>query len=183
MVEEWDSLFKVDALAGSPQPTNVKQQRQFNGLAGSFRWFLFKFSTWKLYLCNLTKTSVKWERTEEYEAVSAKIIDFLTLAPLLTIFQEDYPVEFHTWLFQYENYFSWIKVQQSVKHWQKSEQLSTFVTFYTEENSRSWLTAKQNARYKQELLPRMQWKCYSEGISFCCNRCLHKIYDFTTCRN
>ncbi|CAK1585469.1 unnamed protein product [Parnassius mnemosyne] len=79
------SPTKVEALAKSPPPTNIKQLRQFNGLAGYFRCFIPRFSTELVPLYNLTKLGATWEWTPKHEAVRSKIIKYLTSAPLLTI--------------------------------------------------------------------------------------------------
>lgn len=90
------SPTKIETLARSVSPRNVKQLRQFNGLAGYFRRFMPNFSKEMIPLYELTKTGVKLKWCERHEVVRSKIIDYLISAPLFTIFQEDHPIELHT---------------------------------------------------------------------------------------
>lgn len=87
---------KVEALEKSAVPTNVKQVRQFCGLAGYFRRFIPSFSERLIPLYNLTKKDAKFQWTAECESVRLDIIRRLTSTPVLTIFQEGLPIELHT---------------------------------------------------------------------------------------
>lgn len=87
---------KIEALEKSVVPTNVKQVRQFCGLAGYFRRFIPSFSERLIPLYNLTKKDAKFRWTADCESVRLDIIRRLTSAPVLTIFQEGLPTELHT---------------------------------------------------------------------------------------
>lgn len=87
---------KVEALIKSPVPTNVKQVRQFNGLAGYFRRFIPDFARTMTPLYELTKQGVKWQWTHLHEEARQTIIRHLTSTPALTIFQEGKPIELFT---------------------------------------------------------------------------------------
>lgn len=186
------STAKVEALARSPPPTNVKQLRQFNGLAGYFRRFICNFSTVMIPLYNLTKTGVKWDWTEKHEAIRAKIINYLTSAPLLTIFQENYPIELHTdasamgfgaVLIQVKNgirhvigYFSMRTTPAESKY--HSYELETLAIVRAIKHFRHFLygrkftvmtdcNAVKASRYKQELLPRIhRWWAFLQNFEF-----------------
>lgn len=87
---------KVEALVKAAIPTNVKQVRQFNGLAGYFRRFIPNFSRIMIPLYELTKQGAKWEWNERHEEARNIIIQYLTSSPVLTIFQEDAAIELYT---------------------------------------------------------------------------------------
>lgn len=55
------SQSKVDALANSPIPTNIKQVRQFMGLASYFRKFVPDFASRTACISKLTKSNQKWD--------------------------------------------------------------------------------------------------------------------------
>lgn len=87
---------KIQALANSSAPRNVKEVRQFNGLAGYFRKFVPNFSTLMAPLYELTKSNVPWSWTERHELARQEVINRLTSSPLLTIFDPNLPTELHT---------------------------------------------------------------------------------------
>ncbi|CAK1582529.1 unnamed protein product [Parnassius mnemosyne] len=87
---------KVEALVKDPVPKNVKQVRQFNGLAGYFRKYIPDFSRIMLPLYELTKQGAKWTWTDSYEKARNTIIECLTSAPVLTLFQEEKPIQLYT---------------------------------------------------------------------------------------
>lgn len=87
---------KVEALEKSPIPNNVKQVRQFCGLASYFRRFIPSFSERMIPLYNLTKKDVKFIWTAECENARLDVIRRLTSAPALIIYREDLPIELHT---------------------------------------------------------------------------------------
>lgn len=87
---------KIEALSKSPVPTTPKQVRQFNGLAGYFRRFIPNFSKIMIPLYSLTKQGTKWEWSHEHEEARNTVIQYLTSAPVLTIFRENCPIELYT---------------------------------------------------------------------------------------
>ncbi|KAG6442469.1 hypothetical protein O3G_MSEX002351 [Manduca sexta] len=87
---------KINALAKATVPKNIKELRQFNGLAGYFRKFVPNFSKIMTPLYALTKIGVPWKWTEHQENARQEIIRRLTSSPLLTIFDPDLPCELHT---------------------------------------------------------------------------------------
>ncbi|CAG4988445.1 unnamed protein product [Colias eurytheme] len=87
---------KTKALKNTQPPTCVKQLRQFNGLASYFRRFIPKFSEKMAPLYQLTKKDIPWKWTKEHEDVRQEIITYLTSEPVLSIFQNDLPIEVHT---------------------------------------------------------------------------------------
>lgn len=87
---------KVEALMKAPIPTTVKQVRQFNGLAGYFRRFIPDFSRVMAPLYELTKKDAKWEWNERHDEARNYILQRLSTAPTLTLFQENSPIELYT---------------------------------------------------------------------------------------
>lgn len=87
---------KVEALTKAPIPTTVKQVRQFNGLAGYFRRFIPNFSSVMVPLYELTKKDSKWEWNERHDEARNSIIQHLSTAPTLALFQENAPIELYT---------------------------------------------------------------------------------------
>jgi hypothetical protein len=87
---------KVEALTKAPIPQSVKQVRQFNGLAGYFRRFIPNFSRIMVPLYELTKKDAKWEWNERHEEARNQIVQYLSTAPTLALFQEDAPIELFT---------------------------------------------------------------------------------------
>lgn len=87
---------KVEALTMAPVPTTVKQVRQFNGLASYFRRFIPNFSRVMMPLYELTKKDTKWEWNGRHDEARNKIIQYLSTAPTLSLFQEDAPIELYT---------------------------------------------------------------------------------------
>ena len=79
------SPSKIEALARSTTPRNVKQLRQFNGLAGYFRKFIPDFSKEMIPLYDLTKANTTWKWTVENELEKNKIIDCSTSELLITM--------------------------------------------------------------------------------------------------
>lgn len=186
------SPSKVEALARTPPPANVKQLRQFNGLAGYFRRFIPDFSRKMIPLYNLTKSDAKWEWTSSHEAIRSQIIEYLTSAPLLTIFQEGHDIELHTdasamglgaILIQVKSgirhvigYFSMRTTPAESKY--HSYELETLAIVRAIKHFRHFLygrtftvitdcNAVKASRYKQELLPRIhRWWAFLQNFEF-----------------
>jgi hypothetical protein len=87
---------KVVALTKVPSPGNVKQVRQFMGLAGYFRKFVPNFACRTACINNLTKNGVPFLWTTEHENAKQYVVQCLTSEPLLVIFNPDFPTELHT---------------------------------------------------------------------------------------
>lgn len=87
---------KVEALVKAPVPKTVKQVRQFNGLAGYFRKYIPDFSRIMMPLYELTKQGVKWQWEDKHDRTRNTIIEYLTSAPVLTLFQEEAPIQLYT---------------------------------------------------------------------------------------
>lgn len=186
------SPVKIEALARSIPPKNVKQLRQFNGLAGYFRRSIPNFSREMIPLYELTRTGAKWKWNENHEAARGKIINYLTSAPLLTIFQEDFPIELHTdasslgfgaILIQIKvgrqhviGYFSMRTTSAESKY--HSYELETLAVVRAIKHFRHYLygrkfviitdcNALKASRYKQELLPRIhRWWAFLQNFDF-----------------
>lgn len=87
---------KIDALVKAPVPTTPKQVRQFCGLAGYFRKFIPDFSRLMVPLYELTKPGVKWQWNDRHEKAREKVMQCLTSTPVLTLFQEEAPIQLYT---------------------------------------------------------------------------------------
>lgn len=87
---------KVDALVRMASPQNVKQVRQFLGLAGYFRKFVPNYAKIVEPLTRLTRKNIKWEWLPEQEEVVKKIKTALASRPILAIFDPNLPTELHT---------------------------------------------------------------------------------------
>jgi hypothetical protein len=87
---------KIQALSSLPAPTTTTQLRQFIGLASYFRKFVPKFSQVMKPLYALTASSKNITWTERHEMIRQKAISVLTDAPVLMIFDPNYPIELHT---------------------------------------------------------------------------------------
>lgn len=87
---------KVEALTRVPSPSNVKQVRQFMGLAGYFRKFIADFARRTACINQLTKKDVPFTWTDEHEKAKQYIINCLTTKPLLVVFNPELPTELHT---------------------------------------------------------------------------------------
>lgn len=87
---------KIKAIKESLAPINVKQVRQFIGLASYFRKFIPAFSSKVACITNLTKNNVEFIWTSECERARLYIIDVLTEKPLLSIFDSSLETQLHT---------------------------------------------------------------------------------------
>lgn len=85
---------KIEAFVNSPVPKNVKQFRQFLGLAGYFRGFIKGTKT--ACISHITKKGVNLHWGAEQEQVHQELITQLTSEPILTIFNSKLPTEVHT---------------------------------------------------------------------------------------
>jgi hypothetical protein len=87
---------KVEALAKSSPPQNVKQVRQFLGLAGYFRRYIEGYSTKVACIAQLTKKGAKFVWGHQQEKARQEVIRHLTTEPVLAIFDSLLPTETHT---------------------------------------------------------------------------------------
>ena len=87
---------KIHALSSLPAPTTVTQFRQFMGLASYFRKFIPKFSQMRkpLYALISDNRNITW--TDRHEKIRQQVVSVLTDAPVLMIFNPNYPIELHT---------------------------------------------------------------------------------------
>ncbi|XP_059663369.1 uncharacterized mitochondrial protein AtMg00860-like [Cornus florida] len=76
---------KVESIINWERPRNVPKIRSFLGLAGYYRRFMENFSRIAAPLTRLTKKGVKFEWTDECEAVFRSLQQKLTLEPVLII--------------------------------------------------------------------------------------------------
>lgn len=90
------SKSKIDALVNAAVPYNVKQVRQFMGLANYFRKFVPEFAAKTSCITALTKMNVPFVWTEECQAAKQYVIQHLTSRPLLVLFNPEYTTELHT---------------------------------------------------------------------------------------
>lgn len=87
---------KVEALVNSPSPTNVKQVRQFLGLAGYFRRYIRNYAAKTTQISRLLKKDVPFHWGPEQESVKQEIVSVLTSSPVLSIFDPLLRTEVHT---------------------------------------------------------------------------------------
>lgn len=87
---------KIEALVNSRSPQNVKQVRQFLGLAGYFRRYIEGFAIKTTCIAKLTKKDTKFLWGPEQEKTRQEIIERLTSEPILVIFDPSLATEVHT---------------------------------------------------------------------------------------
>jgi hypothetical protein len=87
---------KVEALLNAPTPREVKQVRQFMGLASYFRKFIPEFASRAACITKLTRNNEKCIWGEEQEAAKSYICAYLSKRPLLVIFDPELETELHT---------------------------------------------------------------------------------------
>ncbi|XP_076660006.1 uncharacterized protein LOC143363281 [Halictus rubicundus] len=87
---------KLKALIDSPVPSNVKQIRQFMGLASYFRKFVPEFASRTSCITRLVKQGEPWNWGPEQDRARCYVIEKLSSQPLLTIFDPTRETELHT---------------------------------------------------------------------------------------
>ncbi|XP_033228956.1 uncharacterized protein LOC117180569 [Belonocnema kinseyi] len=87
---------KIDAILKVADPINVKQVRQFLGLAGYFRKFIKDFARKVAPLTNLLRKNVAWSWGEKESEVVKDIKAILVNRPILTIYDPNRETEVHT---------------------------------------------------------------------------------------
>ncbi|CAK1599244.1 unnamed protein product [Parnassius mnemosyne] len=90
------SNYKIDALVKSPRPSNIKQVRQFLGLAGYFRRYIPNYALKTAQIAALTRKGVIFNWSDEHEIARQNIISYLTNEPILAIFDPELTTELHT---------------------------------------------------------------------------------------
>ncbi|RVE43148.1 hypothetical protein evm_012227 [Chilo suppressalis] len=90
------SEAKTVALVHSPIPKNVKQVRQFMGLASYYRKFIPDFAVRIACITNLTKNNQKWEWSSQHDEARNYVIHHLSTKPLLSVFDPKMPTELYT---------------------------------------------------------------------------------------
>lgn len=184
---------KVEALANTPPPQNVKQVRQLLGLAGYFRRYIKDYASFTSPIAHLTRKDVKFNWTSECESIRQNLITQLTSEPVLSIFDPSYPTEVHTdassigygaVLFQVHPdgkkhvvaYFS--RVTQGAESKYHSYELETLAVVKALQNFRHYLVglkfvvvtdcnALKATERKKDLLPRVaRWWIYLQDFDF-----------------
>lgn len=187
------SPHKIKALVDSPVPENVKQVRQFLGLAGYFRKYIEGYASKTFCISQLTKKGVSFKWGPQQEKVRQEIIAILTNEPVLAIFDPNLPTEIHTdassvgygaVLFQTHEggnkkvvaYFS--KVTQGAESRYHSYELETLAVVRALQNFRHYLigmkfkvvtdcNALKSTERKKDLLPRVaRWWIYLQDFTF-----------------
>jgi len=74
---------KVSAVADWPEPTTLKQIRQFLGMASWYRRFMANFSTLAAPLTQLTRKNARWKWGEEEATAFRALKERLVSAPVL----------------------------------------------------------------------------------------------------
>ncbi|CAH2208553.1 jg1094, partial [Pararge aegeria aegeria] len=184
---------KVEALAKTPPPGNVKQVRQFLGLAGYFRRYIKDFATKTRCIAYLTRKGVSFHWRDEQEKVRQDLIRHLTSEPILAIFDHKLPTEVHTdassigygaVLLQTQRdgkkhvvtYFS--KVTQGAESKYHSYELETLAVVKALQSFRHYLVglkfvvvtdcnALKSTERKKDLVPRVaRWWIYLQDFDF-----------------
>lgn len=89
-------LLKVEALMKTESPKDVKQVRQFLGLAGYFRKFIKDFAKRTAPLTQLLHKNCSWKWGKDQEEAVQDIKKALSSRPILSIFDPALETEVHT---------------------------------------------------------------------------------------
>lgn len=87
---------KTEALLRAPDPKNVREVRQFMGLANYFRKFIPELSARTSSITNLTKNNEKFVWGDEQKIAKAYVCAYLSQRPLLVFFDPNLETELHT---------------------------------------------------------------------------------------
>ncbi|KAL0810648.1 hypothetical protein ABMA28_010755 [Loxostege sticticalis] len=87
---------KVRALTNTDEPKNIKQVRQFMGLAGYFRRYIPGFAQKTACIAALTRKGVEFKWGTEQQAARKEIVECLTSEPVLAVYDPSLPIEVHT---------------------------------------------------------------------------------------
>lgn len=184
---------KISALVNAPVPENIRQVRQFLGLAGYFRRYVKDYASKTACIARLTKKDVKFEWGSDQERVRLEIITALTSEPILAIFNPSLATELHTdassigygaVLMQIHMdgkkkviaYFS--KLTQGAESRYHSYELETLAVVKALQHYRHYLiglnfkivtdcNALKSTERKKDLLPRVaRWWVYMQDFTF-----------------
>lgn len=90
------SPSKTEALVKSPKPTNVREVRQFLGLAGYFRRYIAGYASKTACIARLLRKGEPFVWGAEQDEARDYILRCLTEEPVLAIFDPKLPTELHT---------------------------------------------------------------------------------------
>lgn len=184
---------KVEALANTSPPGNVKQVRQLLGLAGYFRRYIKDYATKTACIAQLTRKGVQFSWGPDQEKVRQELISRLTNEPILKVFDPKLHTEVHTdassagyggVLLQTHTdgkrhvvaYFS--KVTQGAENKYHSYELETLAVVKSLQHFRHYLVglkfvvvtdcnALKSTERKKDLLPRVaRWWIYLQDFDF-----------------
>lgn len=194
------SPSKTETLKLMKHPNNVREVRQFLGLAGYFRKFIPQFSVKTKILSNLLKKDSTWTWTNEHSKAFDEVVKILSEEPVLAIFNPNLPLELHTdassrgfgaIVFQNHDgkkkvvsYFS--KAATDVESRYHSYELETLAVVNALKHFRHYFVgvpftlvtdcnALKNSQHKRNLVPRVsRWWIYLQDFEF---SILHKSGD------
>lgn len=184
---------KVEALLRSPDPCNVKQVRQFMGLANYFRKFVPEMAARTACITKLTKNNEQFVWGNDQKIAKAYVCTFLSKRPFLTIFDPVLETELHTdassigfgaILFQRQvdnelrviAYFSKRTSNDESKY--HSYELETLAVYYAVKHFRVYLlglkfklvtdcNSLKLSQTKKELIPRVaRWWLFLQSFDF-----------------
>jgi len=89
-------MHKVEAVLNTADPRNIKQVRQFLGLAGYFRKFIPHFAQRTAPLTNLLRKDVPWTWGEKESHAVREMREILADRPVLTLYDPSRETEVHT---------------------------------------------------------------------------------------
>lgn len=87
---------KVEALLNAPTPSNVREVRQFMGMAGYFRKYIPEFASRTACITKLTKNDMEFVWGIDQEIAKKYVNAYLSRRPLLTVFDPAFETELHT---------------------------------------------------------------------------------------
>lgn len=87
---------KIEAISEFPRPKSIRDVQSFTGAAGFWRKFIQDFSNTVEPLVRLTKKLVKFYGGDEEENAFREVIKALSMAPVLTRFDQKKPITLET---------------------------------------------------------------------------------------
>jgi hypothetical protein len=186
------SPSKTQALKNIQPPTNIKEVRQFLGLAGYFRKFVPEFSVKTRVISDLLRKDQPWQWTKKHDQSFSYVMDILSNEPVLAIFNPDLPLELHTdassrgfgaiiiqihdGLKRVVAYFS--KATTATESRYHSYELETLAVVYALKHFRHYFigvpfklvtdcNSLKSSQHKRDLLPRVsRWWVYLQDFDF-----------------